>query len=85
MLEKPVLKFLEKHKWESMIIQFEKSLNIISKNPFENNLDIKPLRWLDNNYRLRIGKYRFIYEIIEDIVSISFFKAGVRWRIYKNI
>jgi hypothetical protein len=40
-LEKPVEKFLEKHKGEIIINQFEKSLVFLSDDPYENNLDIK--------------------------------------------
>ncbi len=84
-LEKPVTKFLEKHKWEALIEQFEKSLVFLSDDPYENGLDIKIITWLPNSYRLRIWKYRFLYEIIEDTISISFFKAGSRWVVYKNL
>jgi len=83
-LEKPVEKFLEKHKGEIIINQFEKSLVFLSDDPYENNLDIKIVTWLPNSYRLRIWKYRFLYEIIEDTISISFFKAGSRWEVYKK-
>ncbi len=51
--------------------------------PYENNLDIKILIWLPNTYILRIWKYRFLYEIIEDKIIINFFDAGSRWDIYK--
>lgn len=84
-LEKQVIKFLEKHKWENIIDDFESSLVFLSNDPYENNLDIKILIWLPNSYRLRIWKYRFLYEIIENTISISFFKAGNRWDIYKNV
>ena len=84
-LEKPVEKFLEKHKWEVVIEQFENSLFFLSDDPYENNLDIKIITWLPNSYRLRIWKYRFLYEIIENTISISFFKAGSRWEVYKNM
>jgi len=84
-LEKPVEKFLEKHKWETIISQFEKSLIFLSSDPYDNDLDIKIITWLPNSYRLRIWKYRFLYEIVEDTISISFFKAGSRWEVYKKI
>lgn len=83
--EKPVIKFLEKHKWELIIEQFEKSLVFLSNDPYDNDLDIRVITWLPNSYWLRIWKYRFLYEIIEDTISISFFKAGSRWEVYKNI
>lgn len=84
-IEKPVVKFLEKHKWEKLIAQLEKALMVLSNDPYENNLDIRIIQWLPNSYGLRIGKYRFLYEIIEDTISISFFKAESRGDVYKNL
>jgi mRNA interferase RelE/StbE len=83
-LEKSVQKFLEKHKWEDLIKSFSYSLEILSLEPYENNLDIKILIWLPNSYRLRIWKYRFIYEIIEEKIIINFYDALTRWDIYKK-
>lgn len=82
-LEKTVQKFLEKHKWEDLIERFTTALRILALEPYENNLDIKVLTWLPNSYRLRIGKYRFLYEIIEDKIIINFFSDLARWDIYK--
>ena len=73
--EKPVVKFLEKHKWEAILEQFEKVLIFLVNDPYNNDLDIRVITWLPNSYWLRIWKYRFLYEIIEDTISISFFKV----------
>jgi len=83
--EKQVQKFLEKHKWEKLIYQFEITLMELIEDPYDNSLDIKVISWLPNSYRLRIWKYRFLYEIIEQTISISFFKAWNRGDVYKNI
>ncbi|MDQ7009866.1 MAG: type II toxin-antitoxin system RelE/ParE family toxin [Candidatus Gracilibacteria bacterium] len=85
LFKKEVIKFLKKHKGEKIISDFEKSLIIIAENPYKSELDIKPLKGLENNYRLRIGKYRFLYLIKESEISIYFFNAGKRGYIYKNI
>ncbi len=82
-IEKPVIKFLEKHKWEKILFQFYDTFKKISINPKISSLDIKPMLWLKNSYRLRLWKYRIIYEIIEKEISISIFKADSRWSIYK--
>ena len=84
-LEKSVQKFLQKHKWEDLIEKFEKSITILALDPFENNLDIKVLVWLPNSYRLRIWDYRFLYEVIDETLIISFFDAGNRGDIYKKL
>jgi len=83
--EKPVVKFLEKHKGETIIESFKKSLIFLSEDPYDNDLDIRVITWLPNSYWLRIWKYRFLYEIIEETISISFFKAWSRWEVYKNL
>lgn len=84
-LEKSVQKFLQKHKWEDLIDKFTYSLSILSLDPYENNLDIKILVWLPNSYRLRIGDYRFLYEVIDETLIISFFDAWSRWDVYKRV
>jgi len=83
-LEKNVQKFLKKHKWEKLIHSFESFLRILALNPYENNLDIKIIVGLPNTYRIRIWKYRFLYEIIEEKIIINFFNAWSRGYIYKK-
>jgi len=80
--DKKVLKFLSKHKWENIIYNFQNALKIIKINPYENNLDIKTMKWKIKSYRLRIWKYRFIYEIIDNKLIITFVDADTRWDIY---
>lgn len=81
-LSKKVLKFLEKHKWEKIINSFNNSLKILQINPYKNNLDFKKLKWVWENFRLRIWKYRFIYEINNDTLIIYFIDWDTRWDIY---
>lgn len=83
LLEKNVQKFLEKHKWEDIISKFSTSIRILALDPYDNNLDIKIIIWLPNTYRLRILKYRFLYEILEEKIIINFFNAWSRWDVYK--
>ncbi|QFR38812.1 type II toxin-antitoxin system RelE/ParE family toxin [Candidatus Gracilibacteria bacterium 28_42_T64] len=82
-IEKSVTKFLEKHKGEKLIELFKEKLIILSNNPYKNNLDIKALAGNEDKYRLRIGKYRFLYEIQEDIITISILSADSRGGVYK--
>ncbi|MFA5916767.1 MAG: hypothetical protein WC850_00850 [Candidatus Gracilibacteria bacterium] len=58
---------------------------MISISPYQNNLDIKPLKGKNNHYRLRIGKYRFLYEIIENKILIYFYNADSRGDVYKKL
>ncbi len=82
LFEKKIYKFLEKHKWEKIIFELEKVVEILKINPYKNKLDIKQLKWYKKNYRLRIWKYRFIYEIIDKQLIIYFIKWDTRWDIY---
>ncbi|PID83744.1 hypothetical protein CSB09_04545 [Candidatus Gracilibacteria bacterium] len=79
-ISKKVDKFLEKHR--IIARKFVRNLDEIEKNPFHNNLDIKKLTGKPNHYRMRIGKYRFLYEIIEDEILIYFYEADSRGGIY---
>ena len=81
-LEKKVLKFLNKHKWEKIIDIFTTYLRILQKDPYNNRLDIQLLKWNKKQYRLRISKYRFIYEIIDKELIITFTDWDSRWGIY---
>lgn len=77
---KEVDKFLDKHR--DIAKRFVIILEIMKKSPYNNNLDIKQLKWNKNHYRLRISKYRFLFEIIEDKILIYFYDADSRWDIY---
>ena len=74
---KTVIKFLEKQdiKFNQKI---QEKIEILCANPFDNSLDIKTFKWHKNHYRLRIWKYRFLYEIIQEKVFIYFYDADSR-------
>ena len=78
---KSVNKFLKKH--TDILFKFIEEFEKISKNPFKNNCDIKLLKGSSSKFRLRIGKYRFLYEIIENEIVIYIYKSNSRGNIYK--
>ena len=78
---KRVDKFLAKHPDISQ--KFALSMKEIITNPFQNSCDTKVLKGLKNHYRLRVGKYRFLYEIIEEKIFIYIYDADSRGDIYK--
>ncbi len=45
---------------------------------------VKKLKVDENSYRIRVGDYRVIYEIYDDILLISVVKVGHRSKIYKD-
>jgi mRNA interferase RelE/StbE len=55
----------------------------LQKDPLTSELDIKHLIGSKNHYRLRIWKYRFIYELRKKELVIYFYKADSRGGIYK--
>jgi len=80
---KRVIKFLEKQdlKFRNQVLNiFDK----ISADPYACEFDIKPLKiTTKNSYRLRVGKYRFIYEIVDSHLIIKVIDGGSRGDIYK--
>ena len=58
-------------------------LEILAQNPHKNTLDIQKLQGRDNRYRLRVGKYGILYEIIENQILIYAYDADSRGDIYK--
>ncbi|MBD5166162.1 MAG: type II toxin-antitoxin system RelE/ParE family toxin [Helicobacter sp.] len=74
-------KFLDKHR--DLVPKVVRSLRIIAQNPYQNALDIVKLKGEENKYRLRLGKYRFLYEIIEEQILVYAYKANSRGDVYK--
>lgn len=63
--------------------RIDSKLDILSDDIHSINLDITQLKGLDNTFRLRVGKYRIIYEIHEDKLIIILADGGSRGGIYK--
>ncbi len=61
----------------------DQKLMILSDDPFSKSLDIKKLKGYDGRYRLRVGRYRVIYEVFDDILVIVLADGGSRGGIYK--
>ncbi|EAK3671512.1 type II toxin-antitoxin system RelE/ParE family toxin [Campylobacter upsaliensis] len=78
---KDFIKFLKKH--QDIQAKVFESFEAIAQNPYEAKLDIKKLQGRANHYRLRISKYRFLYEVLESEILIYAYKADSRGDIYK--
>jgi mRNA interferase RelE/StbE len=64
--------------------RIKKSLLELAENPYEvKNLDIKKLAGYEDSYRLRVGKYRALYKIINSEVVVFVFDLDSRGDIYK--
>ncbi len=79
---KQVFKFLQKAD-KGLLKRFDNAIEILQKDPLTSELDIKHLIGSKNHYRLRIWKYRFIYELRKKELVIYFYKADSRGGIYK--
>ncbi|GJM75748.1 hypothetical protein HMSSN036_79640 [Paenibacillus macerans] len=58
-------------------------LNILAENPRHHELDIKKLQGKTNLYRLRVGTYRILYSIKENLLVVYVVTIGSRGGVYK--
>ncbi|MGI0480286.1 type II toxin-antitoxin system RelE family toxin [Geminocystis sp. CENA526] len=54
----------------------------LAQNPYPQG--VKKLVNSDNNYRIRVGDYRIIYEIKSSVLIIYIIKVGNRQSVYKK-
>lgn len=81
-VSKQVVKFLDKSEHRlriKVITAFEQ----LCKDPRSASLDTKAMINKKGHFRLRIGKYRFLYEIIDAELFIYVYKADSRGDVYK--
>ena len=76
-IDKPAFKFLQKQSPD----QRERLLKAIYKLPELG--DIKPMSGHENLYRLRVGTYRVIYTIENNILTVRVLTIGNRGDVYK--
>jgi len=75
------MKFISAHN-NTLKFKIFQSLEIIQENPLKNNLDIKKFKPHNNHFRLRIGKYRLLFEVQMENELIVFYDADSRGNIY---
>ncbi len=46
---------------------------------------VKKLKGEENSYRIRVGDYRVIYEIFDDVLVVKVIEVGHRSEIYKDM
>jgi mRNA interferase RelE/StbE len=70
---------------DSVVERFYDDLKQIVNNPLPSNptVDVKKLQGKKDHFRLRVGKYRFLFTIINDRILIYFYDLGSRGDIYK--
>ena len=81
-ISKAVYKFIKSRPKKFREVIFD-AFDKIAADPFDNSLDIKKLKNKPDHYRLRLGKYRVLYEIQKHQILVYFYKADSRGDIYK--
>jgi len=79
---KNVVKFLQKRD-KKIVKKIVEVFDILKVDLDFSKFDIKELKEFENIYRLRVSKYRIIFEIKDNELLIEIIKAGSRGDIYK--
>ena len=77
-IEKPARKFIEKQSKE----QQRRILQALYKLPYEG--DIVPMKGKTDKFRLRIGEYRAVYSLQNNLLTVDALKVGPRGDVYKK-
>lgn len=64
--------------------RFEEALKLLAISPFSEILKIRKLKGADDAYRMRIGEYRLIYKIEQDVLIVLVIKVGHRREVYRE-
>jgi mRNA interferase RelE/StbE len=60
------------------------ALTLLAENPYSELLRIKKLRGMADLYRIRLGDYRLLYEVIDDRLVVLVIKIGNRRDVYRG-
>ena len=83
LFSKDAAKFLERLD-RPTFARFDAAIARLRQNdPVDATLDIKPLAGMSGHFRLRVGKYRMLYELREEGVLIYAYKVAPRGDVYK--
>ena len=55
----------------------------IAENPYAKHNNVKPLQGMHGCYRLRIGDWRIVYEVVDGKLKIYVIKIGQRKEVYR--
>lgn len=64
-------------------IKIISKIEALIENPYSKNFDIKKLKGVDSVYRLRVGDFRVLYEILNMEVLIFVIEINHRKDVYK--
>lgn len=82
-IHKNVIRFIKTRKPSEQKLISTK-IELLKENPYNHKeLDIKKMSGMDDIFRLRIGRYRFIYQIKASDSLVLLMIAGYRGNVYK--
>ena len=61
------------------------ALTLLSQNPYSELRKVKKLKGTGELYRIRLGDYRVVYEIRNEILIVVVIKIGHRSDVYKHL
>lgn len=67
---------------KKVIPRLIEAIDELAKNPYPKG--VKKIVNSPNNYRIRVGDYRIIYQVISNTLIIYIVKVGTRQNIYKS-
>lgn len=60
------------------------ALRLLAQNPYSELLKVKKLKGSDSLYRIRLGDYRVIYELKNELLIVLVIKIGHRREVYRR-
>ncbi len=81
-VERGVLKWLAALRDEALRLRFEKAIDALAHTPRPSGCT--KLAGKTGRYRIRVGDYRIIYEIRDQVLLVLVLDAGHRSDIYRN-
>jgi mRNA interferase RelE/StbE len=68
--------------YKKLLKDYKTLVDLVLSKPIEGlPVDVKPIIGEENTYRIRVGKYRVLFEIIENTILIS--RIRLRGDVYK--
>lgn len=61
----------------------DSKLLLLASSPYSQNNNIKRLKGEEKCYRLRVGAYRIVYEIMDEVLIIFVIRIGQRKEVYR--
>lgn len=59
------------------------ALGLLSHSPFTELLHLKKIKGAENLYRIRLGNYRIVYEVKNNVLIVLVIKIGHRKEVYR--